>query len=111
MQSFPQTLTAVGPTPPIQMVTGEALSLQRSYVPNPLYPQVVVGLSSGASLTYTVEVTGDNTPSATGTWVPLTNGFGLTANSLFTLYGAVQAVRANITSYTSGTLIITLVCP
>lgn len=74
-----------------------------------LQPSVLVLLSSGASMTYNIEVTGDD-PSApgwtnaTGNWVPFTNFSALTASAVGTLGAMVGALRANVTSYSSGTL-------
>jgi hypothetical protein len=60
-------------------------------------------------MTYNIEVTGDD-PSApgwtnaTGNWVPFTNFSALTASAVGTLGAMVGALRANVTSYSSGTL-------
>lgn len=79
-----------------------------------LEPAILVQLSSGASLTYSIEVTGDDTQiptyiEANGVWVPFTNMTGLTASNAGTIGACVKAIRANITAYTSGTLTLQLV--
>lgn len=67
-------------------------------------------LSSGASLTYNFEVTGDDVQApgysaATGNWIaPQAGWSGLTASAVETLGGYVTAVRLNVTAYTSGTV-------
>lgn len=73
-----------------------------------LQPGIIVTLSSGASLTYNVEVTGDdvqlpNYVEANGLWVPFTGMSGLTASAVATLGAAVRAMRLNLTGYVSGT--------
>ena len=75
----------------------------------PLQPALLAFVSSGANLTYNVEVTGDNIQSstysaATGNWVPFTGMSGLTASAAQTLGAVVTAVRLRVTSYTSGSV-------
>lgn len=73
-------------------------------------PAILVFVSSGASLTYNIEVTGDDTQIPTyvvanGVWVPFTNMSGLSASAAGTLGAIVKAIRVNVTAYSSGTLI------
>lgn len=77
-------------------------------------PGIIVALSSGASLTYNVEVTGDDTQIPTyvlanGVWVPFTGMAGLTASALGTLGAMVRAIRLNVTGYVSGSAKIQVV--
>ena len=103
-------LSAVGATWPIRVYS----PLHSAGFSNPSYgqraqlPGILVCLSSGANLTYTVEVTGDDLDAAgyspaTGNWVPFTGLVNLTASSASTLGAAVTAIRLNVTAYTSGT--------
>ena len=79
-----------------------------------LQPSILVQLSSGASLTYSVEVSGNdpdnpNYVEANAVWVGFTNMTGLTASAVATLGAMVKAVRLNCTAYTSGTLTMQIV--
>ena len=72
-------------------------------------PTLLCYVSSGASLTYSIEVTGDDMQAAgyspsTGNWVGFTGMTGLTASAVGTLGGVVTAVRAHVTAYSSGSL-------
>lgn len=74
-----------------------------------MLPGVLACMSTGASLTYNVEVTGDNTNAtgwsvASANWVPLSDMTGLTASKATTLVGLCTAICVNVTAYTSGTL-------
>lgn len=103
MQTQGQALTATGQSSPLMMYAR----------PGPLPPAVIVNLSSGASMTYNIEVTGIGNPSnANGEpWNIADGGSALTASINLTLTGCVIAVRARITAYSSGTLDIRLVQP
>jgi hypothetical protein len=75
--------------------------------PGALQAGILVILSSGASLTYSIEVSGDdyNAPGynpATGNWVGFTNMVGLTASAVATLGAVVMSIRLHVTAYTSG---------
>lgn len=82
-------------------------------IDTPLSPSILVFLSSGASLTYNVEVTGVANPvNASGeAWNTADSGSALTASVNLTLVGAVIAVRLNVTTYSSGTATIFLIQP
>ena len=100
IQSSSVSLTAVGVSAPIVF---NALRFSGS-----LEPSFLVILSSGASLTYSVEVTGDDWSApgynpATGNWVAFTNMSALTASAVGTLGAVVTAARLHVTAYTSGT--------
>lgn len=95
-------LRGVGSTAPILL-----LEAPRGYPSNDqvqLYPGIIVNLSPGASMTYTVEVTGDYTPSSSGIWNGFDDMIGLTTSANGSLYGWVMAIRCTVTAYTSGTL-------
>lgn len=101
-----QTLTAAGAGPPIQVLPPAQNGFFSSGY---LEPGILVQLSSGASLTYNIEISGDNAfvqgyVAATGLWLPVTQMVGLTASAVNTLGAVVRAIRANITIYSSGTL-------
>ena len=79
-----------------------------------LQPSILVQLSSGASLTYSVEVSGNDPDNpkyveANAVWVGFTNMTGLTASAVGTLGAIVKAVRLNCTAYTSGTITMQVV--
>lgn len=74
------------------------------FYPGSLQPAFLAILSSGASMTYNIEVTGDDPPSPTGNWLPFTDMSALTASAAGTLGAVVMGVRARITTYGSGTL-------
>lgn len=85
---------------------------------NGLAPALIVNLSSGASLTYNIEVTGEPTQGtsaggypSTEAWNQADSASGLTVSVNYAFSGCVQAVRINITSYTSGTLTASFVRP
>lgn len=76
-----------------------------------LQPMIAVYLSSGASLTYSVEVTNDDVlapgySAASGNWVGFTGMTAQTASAAGTLGAAATCVRLNVTAYTSGTAYI-----
>ena len=71
---------------------------------------LIANVSNGATLTYNFEVTGDDVQNplynpATGNWVAPQGWSALTASAVETLGGYVTAVRLNVTSYTSGTVV------
>lgn len=97
-----KTLTAAGSTAPI---------------PLDLYPyttiSVAVTLSSGASLTYTVEHTYDDVFSesfnpATATWFPNTDLTNDTANGETSYLSPITGVRLRVSAYTSGSATINI---
>ena len=97
----PQTLSAVGPSLPVAIRAGAAGNLP---------PSILCLVSAGATLAYTVEVTGD-TPLPgggcpdTATWFPLdASTSGLAASQNAALGALVTFVRVRISAYTSGTL-------
>ena len=78
---------------------------------------LLVKLSGGASLTYTVELTGDDPADFTGipdyntnaSWRPVTGLDALTADDEGNIAFPVQAVRLNVTAYTSGDATLTVI--
>lgn len=75
-------------------------------------PTIFVTLSAGADLTYNVEVTGDSRSavSPAGNWNQLgTSSTGVTASGNWSLSLSANAVRLNITSYTSGSATLNVV--
>lgn len=109
------TLGQAGATAPIAVAaTGHVGPFNAAPSGVAYQPSILVSLSSGASLTYSIEVTGDDVVApgynaATGNWSTFTGMGALTASAAGTLGAAVTAVRAHITSYTSGTLTLQFV--
>lgn len=71
--------------------------------PYPLAPGLLAKLSVGANLTYNIEGSGDGT-----NWSPLPSGSALTATTVLTLPCSVAFVRANVTTYTGGSLVFSV---
>jgi hypothetical protein len=68
---------------------------------------VLVGLTTGANLTYTVELTADDLAGkdyspATGRWVPYDAMTAKTGPTMANLGFPVTALRLNVTAWTSG---------
>lgn len=106
-----QSVTSATTTNPVPIIP--TINLKTASAPW-LPPAVLVELSAGASLTYTVEVTGDDVlasgyNAATGNWAPMTGMASLTSSASATLGAAVTAVRLHVTSYSSGTATIQVV--
>jgi hypothetical protein len=103
-------LNAAGVTPAIIVLSpGWVGTFGKTIDVVPFQPGILVSLSAGASLTYSVEVTGDDVAvpgynAATGNWSTFTGMGGLSVSAVGTLGAAVAAIRAHITSYSSGTL-------
>ena len=81
--------------------------------PSRLNPVTIyLNWSSGASATANAELTADNPVTLTsGNWQVETNLSGKSANTYDTFTGVATAVRLNITSYSSGTVTMTVVGP
>jgi hypothetical protein len=100
------TLAAAGISAPI------ILNLSRGWPPNNLVPfsnpspawglGILVTLSSGASLTYTVEMTGDVIPTASGNWNAHDTLVAQTASANGNVAFPITGVRLNVTNYTNG---------
>lgn len=65
---------------------------------------LIVTLSAGASLTYTVEVTADPVPAAGGNWNSHDILVSQTVSANSNIYYPVTGIRLNVTAYTSGTV-------
>ena len=77
-------------------------------------PAILLKVSTGAVLTYNVEVTGDaiQTPGYVpnnGLWIPFPGFVGLTATQAGSLGALVTGVRLNLPTWTSGTVIMQIV--
>jgi hypothetical protein len=113
-------LNAAGPSAPLILANDDRIFLPgdgQAYFSNPLLPSLLATPSPGAVLTYQIEVTNDNVFApgynpATGNWNIFTDGqiqiAGQQGPLNLTLGVAVMAIRANITSYTSGSLNVAL---
>lgn len=104
MGAFPGVkLTAQGAGAPI------VINLLKSYSPYfspaPSWSLgIVCTVSPGASLTYNVEVTCDQTPSAGGNWNSHDTLNGLTASANGNVAFPITGIRLNVTAYTSGSV-------
>lgn len=71
-------------------------------------PSYLLGLvctvSSGASLTYTVQVTADQVPTSSGNWNSHDVLVAQTASANSNISYPVTAVRLNVTAYSSGSV-------
>lgn len=63
---------------------------------------LIVTLSSGASLTYSVQVTADQVPSANGNWNDHDILTGLTASANSNIAYPVTGVRLHVSAWSSG---------
>lgn len=102
MPSQTVTLSSVAASAPLR-ITSDMLST--SFLPF----GVLCLVSGGGSLTYSVEVTGDDLgavgySAATGNWFPMDTMSGLTASANATLGACITGIRARISVYASGTL-------
>lgn len=110
------TLSGVGATPCVAIYSPLVFGGGSSSYNGPawLQPAVLVYVSAGASLTYSVEVTGDDLTArgysqANGNWVAFTGLSGQTNSIAATLGAAVTCVRLHVTAYTSGSAFIEVV--
>jgi hypothetical protein len=74
-----------------------------------MLPNIIVNLSNGANLTYTVQQTGDNIlapgySAASGNWAGITGLTGQTVSANGPLGACCTALRVTITNYVSGNL-------
>lgn len=104
-----QKLSANGPGALVPITLADLVRMPRN-----LLPSILCGLSSGAVLTYSIEVTGDDIGvtgynPASGNWFGFDGMVGLTAAQNGTLEGRVTAIRPRITAYTSGTLTVSVI--
>ncbi len=65
---------------------------------------LIATVSSGASLTYTVQVTADQQPSSSGNWNSHDVLTGLTASTNSNIAYPVTGIRLNVTNYVSGSI-------
>ena len=98
LSPFTQTLSAAGPGQFVQMIPVGR---------NMPSPSILVNVAAGSSLTYQIEVSGDDPTvpgynPATGNWFAFTGLAGLTASQVGSLGALVALVRLNVTAYTSG---------
>ena len=75
---------------------------------------ILLKVSTGAVLTYNVEVTGDDVQAQgyvpnNGVWVPFPGFVGLTASQAGSLGALVRGLRLNLTAWTSGNVIMQIV--
>lgn len=90
----------VCPVDPSRLINGAGVAL-------------LLTLSSGASMTVSVQVTGDDplNTSGGGNWVNHDTLVNETASASGNIQFAVTGVRLNVTSYSSGTATLTLLMP
>lgn len=65
---------------------------------------LVCTVSSGASLTYSVQVTADQIPSSTGNWNDHDILTGQTASANSNIAYPITGIRLNVTAYTNGSV-------
>lgn len=65
---------------------------------------LICTVSSGASLTYAVQVTGDQQPSPNGNWNNHDSLFGQTSSANGGVAFPITGVRLNVTNYVSGSV-------
>lgn len=75
-----------------------------SPVPIAFWVSLLATISAGASLTYTIQVTNDKTPSASGNWNDHDTLFSKTGSANGNISAPVTGVRINCTAYSSGTV-------
>jgi hypothetical protein len=97
-----QTVTGVGATGPMPTIAPAS----GTYGGNPAAQQPAILCFVTGTVTYNIEVTGDdvlapNYNSATGNWQPISTAMtALTASAVNTLGAVVTAIRANVTAGT-----------
>lgn len=106
------TASALGASSPVPLTDVRMSAFAQN--PSQLLPSVLATVSAGASLTYNVEVTGDDITApgyapANGNWNVFDGMGGLVASANGTLQAVVTAFRINITSYASGSVTLTIV--
>jgi hypothetical protein len=65
---------------------------------------LICTVSAGASLTYTVQVTGDPVPSANGNWNNHDTLNGLTTSANDNVAYPITGLRLNVTTFSSGSI-------
>ena len=110
VSSNTQSLSATGTTNPVRVYPPSYIGPSGApvYGVRAVTPGILINVSAGAALTYSIEVTGDDLDAPTyvassGNWVPFTGLVGLSASAAATLGAAVTAIRLHVTAYTSGT--------
>ena len=79
------------------------------YSPPPWALGVLCTVSPGATLIYTVQVTGDAAPSADGNWNSHDTLVNQTASANGNVVYPITGLRLNVTSYSSGTVNLAVV--
>jgi hypothetical protein len=100
IKSATATLSAVG--------TSQVFPLQQELNAS-LLPGLLCSVSSGATLTYSVEITGDNVfdPAynpANGNWFPVDNLANLSASANGSLVACCTGIRLHVTAWTGGSV-------
>jgi hypothetical protein len=102
MSAFPGILMAANGNSPFQLVK---LEQNLHWQSPPGYELgMIATMSPGASLTYTVQVTGDQVPSNNGNWNAHDVLVGQTASANSNVAYAISAYRLNVTNYVSGSV-------
>lgn len=92
-------LAANGTSPPLSIMFTGTLSTQLDFLLG-----LMLTLSAGASLTATVQVTGDQTPNANGNWNNHDILFNQTASANSNIAYPVTGVRLVVTGWVSGSV-------
>lgn len=102
MSAYPGvSLAALGASTPINVSPPQNMLWQAA----PAYALgLIATVSAGGSLTYSVQVTADQIPSANGNWNDHDILTGLTASANSNIAYPVTGVRLKVTSYVSGSV-------
>jgi hypothetical protein len=97
----PILMSSAGASAPVKILLHESANWQAAPA---YYIGLIVTVSTGATLTYTVQVTGDQIPSANGNWNAHDTLINQTASANSNVLFPVTGIRLNVISYTSGTV-------
>ncbi len=108
------TASGLGPTSVIPFGSGGIQAYDS--VRTAMLPIILTTISAGATLTYDVEVTGDdiNAPGyspASGNWNVIAELAGKTTSESSTLLGPVTGLRLNVTAWTDGSVTMAFIAP
>jgi hypothetical protein len=105
MAAFPPiTCLSLGPSAPL--VLNMLKGYSPYFSPTPAWALgLIATVSNGASLTYNVEITGDQQPNnTTGSWNIHDTMAGLTASANGNVAFPITGIRLNVTAYSNGSV-------
>lgn len=108
-----KTLSAAGSTPPIP-IRSPINSTINQVVSSSGSIGIIIHLSAGAILTYSIEVTGDDVNAAgynpaSGLWTEIADLAALSASATAFMLGLVMGIRLTISAYTSGSATLQII--